>query len=115
MDETPRITITPVDLHVVVRVGGETVADSHRAVALEEKGLPTRYYLPREDVRTDLLRRTDRATTCPWKGQASYWSLDVAGTIHDNVVWSYETPIPGAEPIAGLFSFYNDRVELTAT
>ena len=109
----PRLTITPTDLHVVVRVGDETVADSHRPVVLEERGNPTRYYLPREDVRTDLLRPTERHTTCPLKGQASYWSLDVAGTVHDNVVWSYETPIPEAEAITGLLCFYNDRVELT--
>jgi uncharacterized protein (DUF427 family) len=93
-------------------VGDETVADSHRPVVLEERGNPTRYYLPREDVRTDLLRPTERHTTCPLKGQASYWSLDVAGTVHDNVVWSYETPIPEAEAITGLLCFYNDRVEL---
>ena len=110
--DSPRLTITPTDLHVVVRVGDETVADSHRPVVLEERGNPTRYYLPREDVRTDLLRPTERHTTCPLKGQASYWSLDVAGTVHDNVVWSYETPIPEAEGITGLLCFYNDRVEL---
>ena len=115
MDQPSRITITPADLHIVVRVAGETVADSRHPMVLEEKGLPTRYYLPREDVRTDLLRRTDRSTACPYKGQASYWSIDVAGTIHENVVWSYETPIPDAAPIAGLLCFYNDRVELTVT
>jgi len=112
MTDSPRLTITSTDLHVVVRLGDETVADSHRPVVLEERGNPTRYYLPREDVRTDLLRPTERHTTCPLKGQASYWSLDVAGTVHDNVVWSYETPIPEAEGITGLLCFYNDRVEL---
>ena len=115
VDQSSRITIAPADLHVVVRVAGETVADSRRPMVLEEKGLPTRYYLPREDVRTDLLQRTDRSTACPYKGHASYWSVAVAGTIHENVVWSYETPIPEAEPIAGLLCFYNDRVELTVS
>ena len=113
MSELPRMAITPTDLHVVVRVGGETVADSYGPVLLEEKGLPTRYYLPRYDVRTDLLRPTDRLTTCPFKGQASYWSLEVGGTTYDNLVWSYETPIPEAKLIAGLLCFYNERVELT--
>ncbi len=112
MDQPARITITPADLHVAIRLGGETVAESHRPVVLEEKGLPTRYYLPRDDVRTDLLRRTDRNTTCPYKGQASYWSLEVGGTVHENIVWSYETPIPEAEPIADLLCFYNERVDL---
>jgi len=112
MTDSPRITITASDLHVVVRVSDETVADSHRPVVLEERGLPTRYYLPRDDVRTYLLRATDRQTNCPFKGDASYWSLEVDGAIHDNVVWSYETPIPEAAPIAGLLCFYNERVDL---
>lgn len=112
MTDSPRITITATELHVVVRVGDETVADSHRPVVLEERGLPTRYYLPRDDVRTDLLRATDRQTNCPFKGDASYWSLEVGGVVHDNVVWSYETPIPEAAPIAGLLCFYNERVDL---
>jgi uncharacterized protein (DUF427 family) len=110
--DSPRLTITPADLHVVVHVGDEIVADSHRPVVLEERGNPTRYYLPRDDVRTDLLRATERHTTCPYKGQASYWSLAVGGAVHDNVVWSYETPIADAEAIAGLLCFYNDRVDL---
>jgi uncharacterized protein (DUF427 family) len=108
-----QITITPTDLHVEVAVGSETVAKSDRPVLLEETGLPTRYYLPREDVRTDLLRRTDRTTTCPFKGEASYWSVEVGGELHDNIVWSYESPIPGAEGIAGLMCFYPERADIT--
>jgi uncharacterized protein (DUF427 family) len=107
------ITITPAELHVEVALDGQKVAESDRPVLLDETGLPTRYYLPREDVRTDLLQRTDLATTCPFKGQASYWSAAVGGQLHQNVVWSYETPIPGAEGIAGLMCFYPERVELT--
>ena len=107
------ITITPVDAHVVVTLGGEKLAESDRPVRLDETGYPTRYYLPREDVRTDLLQPTDHATTCPFKGQASYWSAQAGGETHENVVWSYETPIPAAEGITGLMCFYPDRVELT--
>jgi uncharacterized protein (DUF427 family) len=107
------ITITPADLHVEVRVDGEKVAESDRPVLLAETGLPTRYYLPRDDVRTDLLRATTFTTTCPFKGDASYWTLDLGDTVHDGIVWSYEHPIPGAEAIAGLLCFFNDRVELT--
>jgi uncharacterized protein (DUF427 family) len=107
------ITITPGRAHVVVSIGGEKLAESDRPVLLDETGLPTRYYLPREDVRTDLLRPTDSATTCPFKGQASYWSAQVGGETYDDLVWSYETPIPQAEGITGLMSFYPDRVELT--
>ena len=107
-----RITISPADLHVVVMVGGEKVAESDRPVLLEETGLPTRYYLPREDVRMELLRPTTRETTCPFKGQASYWSLQLGGEVHDDIVWSYEAPIPEAEGITGLLCFYNERVDL---
>jgi uncharacterized protein (DUF427 family) len=107
------ITITPAERHVVISVGGEKLAESDRPVLLDETGLPTRYYLPREDVRMDLLRPTDSATTCPFKGQASYWSAQVGGETYEDLVWSYETPIPQAEGITGLMCFYPDRVELT--
>jgi uncharacterized protein (DUF427 family) len=106
------ITITPADQHVEVVVNGVKVAESDRPVLLEETGLPTRYYLPRDDVRTDLLRPTNRETTCPFKGQASYWSLEADGEVHEDLVWSYETPIPEAEGITGLMTFYNERVDL---
>ena len=109
------ITIAPAELHVEVTLDGEKLAESDRPVLLDETGLPTRYYLPREDVRTDLLQPTDLMTTCPFKGQASYWSASVGGQVHDNVVWSYENPIPGAEGIAGLMCFYPERVELTVS
>lgn len=107
------ITITPAGRHIEVSVDGQKLAESDRALRLDETGLPARYYIPREDVRTDLLRPTAHTTTCPFKGHASYWSAQAGGEIHQDVVWSYETPIPGAEQIAGLMCFYNERVELT--
>jgi uncharacterized protein (DUF427 family) len=107
------ITITQGTQHVEVTLGGEKLAESDRPVLLDETGLPTRYYLPREDVRTDLLKPTDSATTCPFKGEASYWSAEAGGETHEDLVWSYENPIPQAEGITGLMSFYPDRVELT--
>jgi uncharacterized protein (DUF427 family) len=107
------ITIIPSELRVEVAVGGHTVASSACPVLLEETGLPTRYYLPREDVRTDLLRRSDRTTSCPFKGEASYWSVVVGGEVHDDLVWSYENPIPDAQGIAGLMCFYPERADVT--
>jgi uncharacterized protein (DUF427 family) len=107
------ITITPAELHVEVSLDGQKLAESDRPVLLDETGLPTRYYLPREDVRTDLLRPTETVTTCPFKGRASYWSAQVGGETHPDVAWSYETPIPSADGIGGLLCFYPDRVELT--
>jgi uncharacterized protein (DUF427 family) len=108
-----RITTTPADLHVEIGVDGEKVADSAHPVLLEETGLPTRYYLPRQDVRMELLRPTSTETTCPFKGQASYWSVEIGDTVHEDLVWTYESPIPQAEGVAGLLCFYNERVELT--
>ena len=105
------ITTTPTTAHVVVTLGGEKVAETDRPVLLDETGLPTRYYLPREDVRTDLLRATDLHTTCPFKGEASYWSVAVDGDVHEDLVWSYETPIPEAAGITGLMCFYAERVD----
>jgi len=109
------ITITPAELHVEVTLDGQKLAESDRPVLLDETGLPTRYYLPREDVRTDLLRPTDTATHCPFKGDASYWSAQVGGQTYEDVVWSYEAPIPEAEGITGLMCFYPERVELTVS
>jgi uncharacterized protein (DUF427 family) len=107
------ITITPTDVHVEVRVDGTLVAASDHPLVLEETGLPARYYLPRDDVRMDLFRATSFSTTCPFKGDASYWTLELDGNSHDGIAWSYETPIERSAAIAGLLSFYNDRVDLT--
>jgi uncharacterized protein (DUF427 family) len=108
-----KITIVPADAHVEVRLGGETVAQSDRAIRLDETGLPARYYLPRDDVRTDLLEPTAHRSTCPFKGEASYWSVKLGDDVYQNVVWSYETPIPDAAGIGGLLCFYNEKVNLT--
>jgi uncharacterized protein (DUF427 family) len=107
------ITITPASVHIEVSVGGQKLAESDRAVLLDETGMPARYYFPPEDVRTDLLRPTERTTTCPFKGQASYWSAQIGDDVYEDLVWSYLTPIPEAEQITGLMCFYNERVELT--
>jgi uncharacterized protein (DUF427 family) len=107
------ITITPCDARVEVRVEGELLAATDHPMRLDETGLPPRYYLPREDVRMELLRPTSFHTTCPFKGEASYWSADIGGQSHDGIVWAYETPIPAAADIAGLLSFYPDRAQVT--
>jgi uncharacterized protein (DUF427 family) len=96
-----------------VTVGGEKLAVSDRPVLLDETGLPTRYYVPPEDVRTDLLRPTTLQTRCPFKGQASYWSVVIGDEVLDSLVWSYQTPITEAAGIAGLMCFPNEQVSLT--
>lgn len=112
MVSSPHIVMTPTDAHVVVRVAGRVVAETRRPVVVEEKGCPVRYYLPRDDVRADWLRPSDRHTTCPYKGEASYFTLAVDDTTLENVIWSYPKPIADAEPIAGLLCFYQERVDL---
>ncbi len=107
------VTIAPAEQHVEVRVGDQLVAASDHPLVLEETGLPNRYYLPRDDVRLEQFRKTSFQTTCPFKGEASYWSIEVDGTTHDGIVWSYEEPIPGAEAIAGYLSFYPHRAQVT--
>lgn len=106
------ITITPAEAHVEVRLGDLLVASTDRALALDETGLPTRYYLPPDAV-TKPLRPTTFHTTCPFKGEASYWSIEVDGEVHDGIVWGYPTPTAGAEQIAGHLCFYPDRTVLT--
>ena len=106
------VTTHAEDLHVEVRVDGELAAVSDRPVLLEETGLPTRHYLPREDVKVELAGASF-STQCPFKGSASYWSITVGDTTHDGIAWSYEEPIEGASEIAGMLCFWPDRSEIT--
>ena len=94
--------------HVRVEVGGHVVAESTSPVVLFETGFPSRYYLPALDVRLDLLTPTDFVSICPYKGVARWWSIGD----HENIVWSYPSPLPESQPIQGLYCFYNERVDL---
>ena len=107
------ISIAPSSAHVEVKLGGQLLATTDRAMELNETGLPVRYYLPRDDVQMDLLRLTTFHTRCPFKGEASYWSVDIDGETHDGLAWSYETPIPEAAEVQAMLSFYPDRAEVT--
>ena len=111
-DPYTRIDIVPSSRRVRVEIDGETVADSTNASFLFETGLPTRYYIPKTDVRMDLLTPTAKATSCPYKGTARYWSVDVDGGAHEDVVWGYDNPLPESQKIMGLVSFYNERVDI---
>ncbi|MEX1173671.1 MAG: DUF427 domain-containing protein, partial [Chloroflexota bacterium] len=111
-DPHHRVDILPSSRHVEVIVNGVAVADSHRPTVLFETGLPTRYYLPMTDVRTEFLRPSASATGCPYKGTASYWSIEVDGERLDDAVWTYPSPLPESARIAGLACFYNERVDI---
>ena len=111
-----RIAAKPAGVHVQVKYAGETIADTHDAVAVEE-GMPagsstvapTVYYVPRKDVRVDLLTRTHHTTYCPFKGDASYYSLKNGP---ENAVWSYERPYDEMAAIRDRLAFYPDEFEL---
>ena len=105
-DPHTRIDVLPSSRHVRIEVDGVTVAESRNARLLFETGLPIRYYLPKTHVRMDLLERTDTVTRCPYKGTAEYWSIRVGDTVHKDLVWSYRTPLPESQKVAGLVAFY---------
>lgn len=107
-----RVDVVESSRRVEVKLDGMTVADSRRPRLLFETGLPTRYYLPTLDVRLDLLRPESRKSRCPYKGVASYWSVVIEDKKHENVVWCYETSIPEAPKLAGLFCFLNERSDI---
>jgi uncharacterized protein (DUF427 family) len=113
----PRSPYTRVDIlhssrRVEVAVDDVPVAATDHPTLLFETGLPTRYYVPKVDVRMDLLVPSQTTTACPYKGLARYWCVRTDGESAEDVAWSYPTPLPESEKIAGLVCFYNERVDL---
>jgi uncharacterized protein (DUF427 family) len=96
---------------VRIEVAGEVVAETTQARLLFETQLPTRFYIPREDVRSEL-HTSDRHSYCPYKGDASYWSVDAGGRRREDIAWSYEQPLPDAVAITGLVAFWDERVDV---
>ena len=111
-DPYTRVDILASSRHVRVEVDGVTIAESSRPTLLFETGLPTRYYLPKTHIRLDLLTPAETVTHCPYKGQAEYWSLRVGRATYPDLAWSYRMPLPESQKIAGLISFYNEKVDL---
>ncbi|MEU4535312.1 DUF427 domain-containing protein [Streptosporangium sp. NPDC023825] len=105
------ITITANPARVVVSVGGQVVADSRRALTLREAAYPPVQYVPIADVDRSLLERTDTATYCPFKGDASYYTVTVDGKQAVDAVWFYESPHPAVAEIKDHVAFYPDRVD----
>ncbi len=111
-DPYHRVDVRDSSRHVRVIVDGVVVAESVHPRLLFETGLPARYYLPKLDVRMDMLTPTAKSSVCPYKGVAEYWSVALDDTTHPDIVWSYRDPIPEAFKIAGLVSFYNEKVDV---
>jgi uncharacterized protein (DUF427 family) len=105
------ITITAAPLRVRVTFAGRVVADTTRALSLAEASYAPVMYVPREDVDLTMLERSDHKTGCPYKGDASYYSIRADGRNAQNAVWSYERPLEAVAAIAGHMAFYRDRVD----
>ncbi len=105
------ITITSNSKRVRVTFGGQTIADTTKALTLQEASYPPVLYVPRADAKMDLLTKTENATHCPYKGDASYFSISAGGKQAENAVWSYEQPFPAMAQIKEYLAFYPNRVD----
>ena len=106
-----RVMVETSPRRVRVSFNGEVIADSSAMLLVHEsRHLPV-YYFPREDVRTQWLSRTDHASHCPYKGDASYWSVSVGDRVAENAVWSYESPLPEVAGLAGAMAFYWNKMD----
>jgi uncharacterized protein (DUF427 family) len=106
------ITITANPKRVRVSAGGVVIADTTRALTLKEANYPAVQYVPREDAVMARLTRTARTTHCPYKGDASYFSININGHSLENSIWTYEAPFPAMAEIAGHLAFYPDKVTI---
>lgn len=107
-----RIALTPAGRRMRIVAGCTTVAESDDVLAMREGDYSPVYYFPREDVNMDLLTGTDHNSFCPFKGNASWWSIAAAGDKAENAAWSYESPFDEMMEIAGMIAFYDNRVKL---
>jgi uncharacterized protein (DUF427 family) len=105
------ITISPAERTVRVTVAGRIIAESSRALRLEEKGHDPVYYLPRSDADMSLLVRTNHYTYCPYKGDCTYYSIPIGGTKSEYAVWTYEKPYEAMAEIQEYLAFYPTRVD----
>jgi uncharacterized protein (DUF427 family) len=106
------ITVTANPKRVQALYNGHTIADTRKALTLKEASYRAAIYFPREDVAMEFLTRTDHTTYCPYKGDASYYTVLMDGRLAENAVWTYEQPYPAMETIRGLLAFYPNQVEI---
>ncbi|HEY7068433.1 MAG TPA: DUF427 domain-containing protein [Chloroflexota bacterium] len=111
-DPYHRVDVMESTRQVRIAINGQTIADTRRPRLLFETTHPTRYYVPREDVRMDLLTRTDKHTRCPYKGEASYWTAKAGDVELPDIVWSYEDPIAECPRIKDYLCFFNEKVDV---
>jgi len=106
------ITISPNPKRVRVTAGDTVIAETSHALILKEASYPAVQYVPRGDARMELFKRTERVTHCPYKGDASYFSIAADGKTLENASWTYETPFPAMTEISGYLAFYPDKVRI---
>ena len=106
------ITITTNPKRVRVLADGDVIADTTHALTLKEASYPAVQYVPRDDANMSLLKRTDRVTHCPYKGDASYFSIVADGKTIADAIWTYENPFPAMTEISGHLAFYPDKVKI---
>lgn len=111
-DTRHRVDAIPSERHVRVELGGVVLAESDRPLALFETGLPTRWYFPEEDVRTELLEASGAKSRCPYKGKSEFFSVRVGDELHPDRAWRYPEPIPENPLIKGMYAFFNEHVDL---
>src|SRR5580692_603755 len=111
-DPYKRVDILASSRLVRVELDGVTVAESDQPRMLFETGLPPRHYIPLTDVRMDMLRPSETVSHCPYKGSASYWSVDTGAGVHQDIVWIYRTPLPESQKVAGLACFYDEKADV---
>jgi uncharacterized protein (DUF427 family) len=111
-DPYHRVDVMHSSRHVRVESNGQVLAETTRPRLLFETGLPVRYYIPKLDARMELLEPTDSSTSCPYKGNAVYWSARVGDDVLKDIVWSYPFPIPESAKIQDLLCFYNEKVDI---
>ncbi|MEA2025401.1 MAG: DUF427 domain-containing protein [Chloroflexota bacterium] len=104
-------SMEPSDRRIRIVVDGTTIADTRRAIRVLETSHPPVWYIPAEDVRTDLLRPTKRQTACEFKGEARYFRVNAGGADRVDAAWTYPQPLPGYEAIRGYLAFYPGRVD----
>jgi uncharacterized protein (DUF427 family) len=106
-----RVDLHPDKSHVRVMFGGKVIADSTAALRVEESGHGPVYYIPAKDMALDLMQKTEHTTYCPFKGTASYWTINAGDKTAENAIWGYEAPYDETAQLAGYYAFYGNRVD----
>ena len=106
------ITISANPRRLRITAGGVVIAETTQALSLKEASYPAVSYVPRKDANMELLKRSERVTHCPYKGDANYFSIVADGKTIADAIWTYETPFPAMEQISGHLAFYPDKVKI---